>query len=166
MEKIESISSIFKKLKNIYNSKVQYKLSPTWNIPNISNDEHNIGSKIKHIRRKYNIKQSELASAIGYNVQSIRTIENYDIKLINTDLLIKIIKELEKYEKIDINDEYISFIINDPCKKIRDIRKSLNLSRQEFANKINTSITSVRRWENGSNNISRKMYERLKKCMS
>ena len=42
----------------------------------------------------------------------------------------------------------------------------MNLTRQEFANMLEVSITSVRRWENGNSHISRNKYDKLKKCMS
>ena len=37
------------------------------------------------------------------------------------------------------------------CKpeKINDLRKRLNLSQEEFAQKLGVSFTSVNRWENG-----------------
>lgn len=35
-------------------------------------------------------------------------------------------------------------------KRIRDIRKSMNLSGEEFGNKLNVSKTAVSNWENGN----------------
>lgn len=41
-----------------------------------------------------------------------------------------------------------NFAIYTP-EKIKDLRKRLNLSQEEFAQKLGVSFTSVNRWENG-----------------
>ena len=41
-----------------------------------------------------------------------------------------------------------NFAISTP-EKIKDLRKRLNLSQEEFAQKLGVSFTSVNRWENG-----------------
>lgn len=81
------------------------------------------------------------------------------MKLVDIKLLESVIKELKIEDKLIINDDYIEFLLNDPCKNIVDIR-------QEFADMLEVSITSVRRWENGNSHISRNKYDKLKKCMS
>ncbi len=42
----------------------------------------------------------------------------------------------------------------------------MNLSLVSFADMLQVSDTSVRRWENGNCHISREKYNKLKKCMS
>jgi putative transcriptional regulator len=39
--------------------------------------------------------------------------------------------------------------------QIKEIRKKLNLSQEEFAKKLGVSFTSVNRWENGQTNPSK-----------
>ncbi len=88
------------------------------------------------------------------------------MKLVDIKLLESVIKELEIEDKLIINDDYINFLLNDPCEKIKSIRKQMNLSLVRFADMLQVSDTSVRRWENGNCHISREKYNKLKKCMS
>ena len=68
-------------------------------------------------------------------------------------------------DKISINDDYIAFLLNNPCDKILKARKKHKVSWQAFADLLGVSDTSVRRWELGNTNISRKKYERLKEYL-
>ena len=84
------------------------------------------------------------------------------MKLVNVELTKGIIEELNIQDKININDEYISFLLDNPCDKITLARQKLKLSRKDFATLLGVDISSVRRWEFGNHHISRKKYERLK----
>lgn len=84
------------------------------------------------------------------------------MKLVNVELIKGIIEELNIQDKININDEYISFLLDNPCDKITLARQKLKLSRKDFATLLGVDISSVRRWELGNHHISRKKYERLK----
>lgn len=67
------------------------------------------------------------------------------MKLVDINLLKKIIKELDIEDKININDDYIKFLLNNPSKTIFKLGSDLGLSREEFSKRLNISITSVRR---------------------
>ena len=84
------------------------------------------------------------------------------MKLVNVELIKGIIEELYIQDKININDEYISFLLDNPCNKIIQARQKLKLSRKDFATLIGVDKSSERRWELGNHHISRKKYERLK----
>ena len=45
------------------------------------------------------------------------------MKLVNVELIKGVIKELGIEDKININNDYISFLLDNPCKKILSIRK-------------------------------------------
>lgn len=85
------------------------------------------------------------------------------MKLVNVELIKGIIEELGIKDKININDDYISSLLDSPCEKILSIRKKKKLTRQQFADLLGVSDTSIRRWELGNSHISRKKFERLKK---
>ena len=61
---------------------------------------------------------------------------------------------------LKINDDYVFFLLDSPCEKLVDIRKNLKLTRQELANMLNVSLTSVKRWELGHIHISRTLYNK------
>lgn len=158
------IGELFSKLKHVINAKVTLETHAKWNLPQIDNNS-TIGVQIKYYRRLANIKQTDLSLKLGYTRQALNHIENAEMKLVNINLLKDVIKELKIEEKININDEYILFLLNNPSKKVIELRNKLNISRFEFAKLIGVSITSIARWENGNNHISREKYEKIKLYM-
>ncbi len=140
---------------------LEFKSYPSWKVPTID-VKSSIGKQIKHYRRLNYIKQTELSAKLNHERGALHHLENKDMKLYNVDLIKDIIKELDIQDKLNINDDYLEFLLNNPCKKIIDTRKELNLTRQSFAELLSVSTTSIRRWELGNNNISRAKYEKLK----
>ena len=165
LENCVAISDLFYKLRDTIQTEITIKPAPSWRIPPINKDS-SIGEQIKYYRRLAGYKQPELSLKLGFTRQALHHLENQDLKLVDINLLKGVIKELGIEDKIIIDDDYINFLLNDPCKNIIDIRKEMNLTRQEFADMLEVSITSVRRWENGNSHISRNKYDKLKKCMS
>ena len=124
-----------------------------------------LGEQIKYYRSIDDIKQTDLGTKLNFHRSTLNHLENKDIKLVNVELIKGIIKELNIEDKLIINDEYISFLLDNPCDKILKARKKLKVSRQAFADLLGVSDTSVRRWELGNTHISRKKYERLKEYL-
>lgn len=160
-----AISDLFYRLKDTIETEIIIKSTPTWKIYSINKDS-SIGEQIKYYRRLAGYKQPELSLKLGFTRQALHHLENQEMKLVDIKLLKGVIEELGIEDKIIINDDYIKFLLDDPCKNIIKIRERMNLTRQEFADMLEVSITSVRRWENGNSHISRNKYNKLKKCMS
>lgn len=99
---------------------------------------------------------------LNFERSTLNHLENHEIKLVNVNLIKGIIEELGIEDEININDDYINFLLNNPCEKIRRTRKKMKLTLRQFGNLLGVSDTSVRRWEHGNCQISRKKYERLK----
>ncbi len=149
-----AISKLFDKLKDKLDTEITLKTHAVWKIPQI-NENSTLGQQIKYYRRIANIKQTDLCLKLGYTRQALHHIENREMKLIDINLIKDVIKELDIADKININDDYIAFLLDNPSKKIFELRKKMNLTRPKFADLINVSMTSVKRWENGNSNISR-----------
>ena len=158
------LNKIFTSLQNDISTSVTLKVPPIWIVPTLEEDA-SIGKQIQYYRRLANVKQTDLGLKLGYGRDALRHLEQQEIKLIDINLLTGIIKELNIEDKIIINDDYISFLLDNPCEKIQEIRKQKNMSLREFGDLIGVSDTSVRRWELGNCHISREMFKRLKKCM-
>jgi len=130
------------------------------------NKNSSLGEQIKYYRMKEDIKQVDLGLKLDFHRTTLHHLENKDMKLVNINLIKGIIEELNLYNKVKINDDYIEFLLNNPCEKLLTIRKKLSLTRQQFADMLGVNITSVRRWELGNHNISRTKYEQLKKYLN
>lgn len=132
-----------------------------WNLTPLTS-ESTFGEQIKYYRRLNDVKQTDLGIKLNFERSTLNHLENHDIKLVNVNLIKGIIKELDIEDKININDDYINFLLDNPCEKIRQTRKKMKLTLEQFGNLLGVSDTSVRRWEHGNHQISRKKYERLK----
>lgn len=121
-----------------------------------------MGEQIKYYRSIDDIKQTDLGIKLGFNRSTLHYLENKEMKNVNVELLKSIIEELEIKDKLNINDDYIAFLLDNPCEKILNARKRKKLSREKFAELLGVSDTSIRRWELGNSHISRQKYERLK----
>lgn len=165
MESYEDISKLFYNLRKELDTEIKIHTKPNWKIPQI-NENSSLGEQIKYYRRLAKIKQSDLCNKLNCDRGVLDVLENREMKLVNINFIKKVLRELNIEDKISINDEYIAFLLDNPSKKIIELRKSFNLTRNAFAELIGVSMTSVKRWENGNGHISREMYKKLKKCMN
>ena len=121
-----------------------------------------LGEQIKYYRSIDDIKQTDLGLKLNFHRSTLNHLENKDMKLVNVELIKGVIEELNIQDQININDDYIAFLLDNPCEKIIQARAKLKLSRKDFADLLGVDISSVRRWELGNHHISRKKFERLK----
>jgi len=135
----------------------------TRNIVKSINKNSTLGEQIKYYRRRANIKQTDLSLKLGYSRDALRHIENEEMKLVDINLIKGIIDELNIADKININDDYIHFLLGNPRETIIDLRREMNLTLRSFANMLDVSATSVKRWECGNSLMSRAKFEQLKK---
>lgn len=61
------------------------------------------------------------------------------MKLVNVNLIKGIIEELGIKDEININDNYIKFLLDNPCEKIRKTRKKMKLTIKEFGELLGVS---------------------------
>jgi len=159
-----AISKLFEKLKNNIPNTITLKTHAIWKIPTIDKDS-TLGEQIKYYRRRMQIKQSELSKKLGVGIYCIKSIENQEKRMVDIKILLDVLKELNIEDKVNINDDYLAFLINDSAKTIKEIRKKLNLTRNALENKIGIPIGSIKRWENGYSLITRKSYNKIKKLL-
>lgn len=165
LESCVAISKLFDKLKDKLETEITLKNHSKWKIPQID-ENSTLGEQIKYYRRLANIKQTDLCLKLGCDRGVLDHLENRELKLVNIKLIKDIIKELNIEDKIIINDDYISFIFDNPSKAIIDFRKKNNLKRSDLSKMMKTDISVIKRWENGKCQMTRASYNKLKKCMS
>jgi len=153
----ELIEHLFEKISKY--SQLTHEILPVYmsNIKPI-NKTSSIGEQIKYYRETGHILQEELGQTIGMTRYSIMHLENDDIKLLDINVLKKVIKALNIEDKIKINDDYINFILDNPIEKIKQYRKKEKITMLELSRKLKVAYTTVKNWENGKTIISRKCY--------
>ena len=165
MEICSNISKLFYTLKELINPSVTFKTHTKRVLPVIDKNS-SIGMQIKYYRMLQDVYQEDLALKLGYTREAIFHIENREMKLVNVNLIKDVIKELNIEDKIIINDEYIKFLLNNPSKTIINFRKEKKLKRIDLSKMIDTDISVIKRWENGTCNMTRASFEKIKKCMT
>lgn len=128
------------------------------------NINSSVGEQIKYYRQLKGIQQKDVANYVEIDRYTMYQIENYDYAQIYYPQHIrKIIDFLDIEDKIIWNDKYLEFIINKQNYKIKEFRIKYNLTQKELANLMgkNTAVTTIRNWENGKSNISRKMFNKF-----
>ena len=76
---------------------------------------------------------------LNFERSTLNHLENHEIKLVNVNLIKGIIEELGIEDEININDDYINFLLNNPCDKIRKTRKKMKLTLQQFGDLLGVS---------------------------
>lgn len=157
-------NDLFERISRNIKHSFTLKTHTCWNLTPITS-ESTLGEQIRYYRRLNDIKQTDLGLKLNFERSTLNHLENRDMKLVNVDLIKGIIKELDIEDKININDDYIKFLLDNPCEKIRKLRKKKKMTLQQFGELLGVSDTSVRRWEHGNQKISRSKYERLKRYL-
>lgn len=129
--------------------------------------EINYGKKIKQLRQKQKMSQSQLASRLGVSSYIVSNWEMGRTK-VNANMLVKIcnvlnidIDDFLELENLDVETVPIEELKlpkedNFVGLKIREIRKARNLNQGEFASIIGTSNAAISNWERGENTPSLK----------
>lgn len=160
-ELFERTNDLFKRIGTQLQLSYTLTTHTCWNLTPLTS-ESTLGEQIKYYRRLNDVKQTDLGVKLNFERSTLNHLENREMKLVNVNLIKGIIEELGIENEININDDYIKFLLDNPCEKIRKARKRLKLTMQQFGELLGVSDTSVRRWEHGHHQISRKKYERLK----
>lgn len=164
LEKCVAINNLFIKLQDKFETKVKIDVFADWKVPEY-NPNSSIGKQIQYFRRKQHIRQVDLANKLNCDRGVIFNIENKEYKLVNINLLKNILKELDIENKININDEYIKFLMNNPKDTIKNIRENKKMTRQQFADFLGIQMSVIKNWEIGKAQPTRKSFEKIKKCM-
>lgn len=152
----EKIRSVFEYLKKV--CKTEYVIEKPIGL---LSDDADIYDVIKYYRIKNGYTIEELAKMVNVSRYTIMAIENkkkyYCIKTLR-----RIFRVLEiEDEVMPKMDAYMSFLYMGGQATVKDIRKRLGMTRSKFAEELGVSRSSVRDWESGKKELSRKSWEKL-----
>ena len=112
--------------------------------------------KLRYFRYKKALLQHEVANYAGVDRSTYIRYES-GMDFYPPDKLSKI-TELLEVDITDLFDEYNTFIRNGQGQQIRAIRKQMKLTQKEFGKRFGAHAGTVKRWENESIRISKKLY--------
>ena len=124
-------------------------------------DNADIYDVVKYNRIKKGYTIEELAKMVNVSRYTIMAIENKkDYHCIKT--LRKIFRVLDIEEEVIVKmDAYLRFLYMGGQATVKDIRKRLRITQIKFAEELGVSRSSIRDWESGKKELSRKSWEKL-----
>ncbi len=119
-----------------------------------------VSDKLKWYRYQNGLLQSEVAKIMNIDRT---TYSRYEENVLDAYPLDKL-SILAKYFGIDIInllDEYNLFLYQGQGEQIKRLRKSMKLTQSQFAKYINTSLGTLKKWEQNRVSIQKKTYKKL-----
>lgn len=152
----EKIKSVFRYLKKV--CKTEYRIEKP---VGMLEDDADIYDVIKYYRVKKRYTIEELAKMVNVSRYTIMAIEN-NKEYYCIETLRKIFKVLDIEEEVIVKmDAYLRFLYMGGQAIVKDIRKSLRMTQSKFAKELGVSRSSIRDWESGKKELSRKSWEKL-----
>jgi len=152
----EKIKSVFEYLKKW--CKTEYRIEKP---VGFLDDDADIYDVIKYYRVKKGYTIEKLAKMVNVSRYTVMAIENkkeyYCIKTLR-----KIFRVLDiEDEVIGKMDTYMKFLYMGGQATVKDTRKRLGMTQSNFAKVLGVSRSSIRDWESGKKELSRKSWEKL-----
>lgn len=119
-----------------------------------------VSDKLKWYRYQNGLLQSEVAKIMNIDRT---TYSRYEENILEAYPLDKLSKAAEHFN-IDITnllDEYNLFLYQGQGEQIKRLRKSMKLTQSQFAKYINTSLGTLKKWEQNRVSIQKKTYKKL-----
>ena len=119
-----------------------------------------VSNKLKWYRYQNGLLQSDVAKAMEIDRT---TYSRYEENVLDAYPLDKLEKAAELFgtNVTSLLDEYNLFLYNGQGEQIKRQRQSLNLTRSEFAGRLNVSLKTLQRWEQDKVRIQKWTFERL-----
>lgn len=125
-----------------------------------SEESGTVSDKLRYFRMKSGLRQKDMAELLKIDRSTYVRYESGTITGYPPDV-IKRCAEIFGIEADRLLDDYNRFIFGGQGEQVRKKRIELGLTQGGFGKLCGVSKNTVRRWENGSVRMSRKMWERV-----
>ena len=102
--------------------------------------------KLKWYRLKNGYFQSEIADMIGISRSTYIHYESSSHKFYELDKL-QLLADLYQVDIECLLDDYMLFLYRGQGKQLKALRNEFGLTQQQFANKLNVRLASLKQWE-------------------
>lgn len=126
-------------------------------------DTETVSDKFRYYRIKCGLFQKDMAELLKIDRSTYARYESGSL----TSYPVNVIKKCAEIFGIEADkllDDYNRFIFEGQGEQVKRKRIEFGLTQGEFGKLYGVSKNTVRRWENGSMRMSRKMWERIFKC--
>ncbi len=127
--------------------------------PNPESCTH-VSDKLRYFRYQNNLFQSDVAEYVGMDRATYSSYEESGRDYYPTPNMQKI-AELFGVPVTELLDDYNLFLFNGQGQQVKKIRKSLQLTQAEFAQRLGVQTAMVKRWEQGKVRMFKGIWEKL-----
>lgn len=117
-------------------------------MPSLPDKGAPIGEQLRYFRYKQGLTIDELAKHISVDAHTISHLELHDNRAFNIDWVNRYIAFLGCFNELELNG-YIGFLLRNPATLIKEKRKTLGMTNQEFCVYVGVSDNTISRWEHG-----------------
>ena len=121
-------------------------------------------NRLQYLRLQAGLLQRQVAERIGVSESAYRDVELGRSGRLPADVVDRL-AALYQVPATDLLDEYGWFLYEGQADQIRRARKRLGVTRREFAKQAGVGESSVKAWETGKKEVSRKSWKKLKKLL-
>lgn len=123
-------------------------------------DTETVSEKLRYYRIKCGLFQKDMAELLKIDRSTYARYEGGTLKSYSINV-IKMCAEIFGIEADKLLDKYNRFIFEGQGEQVKRKRLETGLSQGEFGELYGVSKNTVRRWENDSIKMSRKLWERI-----
>ena len=122
-------------------------------------DIASIPDRLRWCRHELGLLQKEVAAKIGIPRCVYSSLEAGETQSCDPEVLDKL-AALYRVPVSDLLDGYSRFLRTGQGQAIQQMRASLNMTREQFADHLHTDVRNILAWETEKKRISRRMWER------
>ena len=122
-------------------------------------DIASIPDRLRWRRHELGLLQKEVAAKIGVTRSVYNSLETSETQSCDPEVLNRL-AALYRVPVSDLLDGYSRFLLSGQGQAIQQLRASLNMTREQFADHLHTDVRNILAWETEKKRISRRMWER------
>lgn len=122
-------------------------------------DIASIPDRLRWRRHELGLLQKEVAAKIGVTRSVYNSLETGETQSCDPEVLNRL-AALYRVPVSDLLDGYSRFLLSGQGQAIQQLRASLNMTREQFADHLHTDVRNILAWETEKKRISRRMWER------
>ena len=122
-------------------------------------DIDSVPDRLRWRRHELGLLQKEAAEQAGMTRDVYHSLETGETQSCDPEVLDRL-AALYRIPVSDLLDGYSRFLLNGQGQAIQQLRASLNMTREQFADHLHTDVRNILAWETEKKKISRRMWER------
>ena len=117
-----------------------------------------VPDRLRWRRHELGLRQKDAAARIGVTRSVYNSLETGETQSCDPEVLDRL-AALYRVPVSDLLDGYSRFLLSGQGQAIQQLRASLNMTREQFADHLHADVRNILAWETEKKRISRRMWE-------